>query len=124
MPALVDQKWASMYNIDMLKNTKTRKRRQDRRHAIYCLTNTQTGEIYIGITVCSGAPIRAIRVRWQKHVRRALTENRDWSLCQSIRSHGADVFERELIEVVRGRLTAHARERELIRQYAPGLNSY
>ncbi len=101
----------------------TRKRRNDCNHAVYTITNTVTGEYYIGITVCSGSIKKALKVRMQKHVRRALTENKDWTLCKSIRKHGAEAHVMEFVEKVRGRLNAHARERELIAEYQPALNT-
>ena len=101
-----------------------RKRRQDTRHAVYLITNSVTGGQYIGITVCGANVKKALKVRIQKHIRRALTENKDWNLCRSIREHGAEAHTYSLIEVVRGRKPAHARERELIRQYNPALNSH
>ena len=103
---------------------KKRKRRQDTKHAVYMLKNTVTGEYYIGITVCGSAVKRALKVRWQKHVRRALTEDKQWALCNSIRQHGAESFLMELVEIVRGRKPAHSRERELIEELTPGLNQY
>ena len=101
-----------------------RKARSDRKHAVYMLTNSNTGEYYIGITVCAQQLKKALKVRWQKHVRRALTENKDWPLCASIREHGADAFEMEVIATVRGRKIAHAMERSLIRELCPALNQY
>lgn len=101
-----------------------RKARQDRKHAVYMLVNTNTAEAYIGITVCGQQVKKAIKVRVQKHIRRALTEGKDWNLCRSIREHGADAFEVEVIELVRGRKPAHARERQLIAELAPQLNQY
>lgn len=101
-----------------------RKRRQDSNHAVYTITNLVTGEYYIGITVCSGSVPRALKVRFQKHVRRAVTENKDWSLCVSIREYGAEAHRVDFVEKVRGRKPAHALERELIREYAPALNSH
>jgi hypothetical protein len=53
-----------------------------------------------------------------------LTEGKDWNLCRSIREHGAEVFEVEVVEVLRGRKPAHARERELIAELHPALNQY
>jgi len=103
---------------------RTRKRRQDTRHAVYCITNELTGAQYIGITVCGGAVKKALRVRIQKHIRRALTEGKDWELCKSIREHGPEAHTYGLIEIVRGRKPAHARERELIRTFQPALNSH
>ena len=102
----------------------TRKRRQDTKHAVYMLVNTNTNEHYIGITVCGNQVNRALKVRWQKHVRRAVTENKDWALCQSIRTHGAEAFAVLLVDVVRGRKPAHAVEREIINGDMPALNSH
>ncbi len=102
----------------------TRKRRQDTKHAVYMLVNTNTNEAYIGITVCGNNVKKALKVRFQKHVRRAVTENKSWALCRSIRNHGADAFVVLLVDVVRGRKPAHAYEREIINGSAPALNSH
>ena len=101
-----------------------RKRRQDTKHVVYVITNTVTEEQYIGITVCGQQVKKALRVRMQKHVRRALTENKEWALCQSIREHGSQAFTYGIVEFVRGRKPAHARERELIREFNPALNTH
>lgn len=101
-----------------------RKARSDRKHAVYMLANTNTGEYYIGITVCGQQLKKAIKVRMQKHVRRALTEGKDWNLCRSIREHGAEAFEMEVIATVRGRKAAHAMERGFIAELCPALNQY
>ena len=100
-----------------------RRRRQDTNHAVYLITNTQTNEYYIGITVCGQQVERALKIRIQKHIRRALTENRDWALCQSIREYGVESFTYGLIEIVRGRKAAHSYERKLIQEYQPRLNT-
>lgn len=100
-----------------------RKTRSDRNHAIYVITNNVTGDFYVGVTVCSGNMNKALKVRFQKHVRRALTEGKTWALCQSIREFGAEVFTYELVEKVRGKAEAHARERELTRELEPTLNT-
>jgi hypothetical protein len=100
-----------------------RKTRSDRNHAIYVITNTVTAEQYIGVTVCSGNVRKALKVRMQKHVRRALTENKDWALCQSIREFGVEVFTYGLVETLRGKAIAHTRERELTKVYNPALNT-
>jgi hypothetical protein len=102
----------------------TRKRRQDSNHAVYTILNSVTGEYYIGITVCGQQVKKALKVRMQKHVRRALTEQKVWALCNSIREYGAEAHVCELLEVVRGRKPAHARERELIRELNPLLNTH
>jgi hypothetical protein len=102
----------------------SRKRRQDTKHAVYCITNTATGKQYIGITVCGNQVRRALKVRIQKHVRRALTEDKSWDLCHSIREYGPENHVYGLLEIVRGRKPAHARERELIRKFNPELNTH
>ena len=112
------QKWLRCYN----KNMKTRKRRQDTKHAVYMLVNTNTNEHYVGITVCGNAVQKALKIRLQKHVRRAITENKSWALCKSIREHGAEAFVILLVDIVRGRKPAHAVEREIINTCAPELN--
>jgi hypothetical protein len=88
------------------------------------LVNANTNEAYIGITVCGANVKKAMKVRMQKHIRRALTENKDWSLCRSIREHGAEAFVMLLVDVVRGRKPAHKVERELINSSSPALNSH
>ena len=103
---------------------RSRKRRQDTKHAVYCITNTVTGEQYIGITVCGQQVRKALKIRVQKHIRRAITENKSWALCASIRKYGAESFTYGLVELVRGRKPAHARERELIREFNPVLNTH
>lgn len=103
---------------------RNRKVRNDRNHAIYCLTCLITGEQYLGITVKNGSTKNSIKVRVQKHIRRAVTENRNWTLCKAIRHYGAENFTYGLVEVVRGKLAAHRRELELIRTYNPALNTF
>jgi len=108
----------------MLKQKATRKRRQDTKHVVYVITNTVTQEQYIGITVCGQQVRRALKIRMQKHIRRAVTENKNWGLCESIREHGVEAFTYGIVEFVRGRKPAHARERDLIREFAPALNTH
>jgi predicted GIY-YIG superfamily endonuclease len=98
-----------------------RKKRSDRRHIVYSITNAVTGEFYIGIT--QGFRQRDLKIRVQKHIRRALTEGKSWSLCCAIRSYGAEVFVSQIVEVVRGKATAHQLERQLIGEYSPTLNT-
>ena len=88
------------------------------------LVNTNTNEHYVGITVCGNQIKRALKIRFQKHVRRALTENKDWALCNSIREHGAEAFTVLLVDVVRGRKPAHAIERDIINNDFPELNTH
>ena len=102
---------------------RTRKRRNDSNHCIYVITNVVTGEQYIGLTVASGNVKKALKVRMQKHAERARNEDKNWGLCEALRTHGPEAFTYGLVEIVRGRLNAHARERELIALYAPALNT-
>ena len=102
---------------------KRRKKRVDRNHIVYQLVVRDL--IYIGVTyVENKSPSKSLKRRWRKHVQRALTEGRNWALCRAIRKYGRDAFTVEVLEVVRGRKPAHARERELIAQYAPALNTH
>jgi len=105
---------------------RTRKRRQDTKHALYMIVivNVVTNEHYVGITVCGSQINRALKIRWQKHVRRAVTENKSWALCNSIRTHGAEAHVMLLVDIVRGRKPAHAVEREIVNSCAPALNTH
>ena len=101
---------------------KKRKSRSDRKHVIYSLS--VNGQEYIGVTFVERSAVnKSVIRRWQKHVNRALTENKNWSLCKAIRKYGRDAFEVTVLEVVRGKSAAHIRERELIRERKPKLNT-
>jgi hypothetical protein len=97
-----------------------RKRRSDRRHIVYVITNTVTDERYVGIT--AGFSQKDLKVRIQKHVWRAFNEDKGWALCNSIVKHGAEAHTYGIYQVVRGKDAAHALERELIAQHNPALN--
>jgi len=100
-----------------------RKKRSDRNHVIYAVT--AEGQKYIGLTVAIGqAYLRSVKVRVQKHISRALKEDKDWSFCQFIRENPEVVLRYEVLEVVRGRKAAHSRERELIAEWSPSLNTF
>ena len=98
-----------------------RKKRSDRNYVLYQLTvDDQT---YVGLTVAVGhAFLRSVKVRVQKHISRAFKENKDWSLCEAIRS--ADSIQYSVLEVIRGRKNAYQRERELIADMKPELNTF
>lgn len=101
---------------------KRRKKRVDRNHIVYELKVRDL--VYIGVTyVEKGSPMRSLQRRWRKHVQRALTEGRNWALCKAIRKYGRDAFEVTVLEVVRGKATAHTIERDLIRNINPRLNT-
>ena len=100
-----------------------RKKRSDRNHVIYAVT--AEGQTYIGLTVAIGqAYLRSVKVRVQKHISRALKEDKDWSFCQFIRENPEVQLQYEVLEVVRGRKAAHSRERELIASLSPSLNTF
>ena len=102
-----------------------RKRRSDLTHLIYVITNQVTGEQYVGITVKNPGGIQhTLKRRIQKHVQRALAEDKSWALCESIRQYGSESFTYGFVEQVRGRKPAHQRERELIATYQPVLNTF
>lgn len=99
-----------------------RKARSDRKHVIYSLY--VDGQEYIGVTFVDNGRVNAsVMRRFRKHVNRAMTEGRDWALCKAIRKYGADAFEIYYYDVVRGKSAAHIRERELIKEMAPSLNT-
>ena len=105
----------------MIKN-RQRKPRSDRKHLIYSLS--VNGQEYIGVTFVERSAVKkSLTRRWQKHVRRALTENKNWKLCIAIRKYGADAFDVSVLDVVRGKSAAHTLERELIKSRKPKLNT-
>ena len=104
----------------------TRKRRSDRNQVIYYIQDVVTQEYYIGLTALAfkGNVFRTLRRRMQKHMQRALTENKNWGLSRALREHGAERFVFGVIEIVRGKRPAHARETELINTLRPALNTF
>ena len=113
-----------MYNASMDQQQTKRKKRSDRMHVIYVVTCQPTGEKYVGLTVCAGnTPKKAVTGRWMRHVTRALTQAKDWTLCQAIRAFGADAVTVEVHEKVRGKAHAHQREREVTKQIGATLNT-
>ena len=104
----------------------TRKRRTDRNQVIYYIQDVVTLEYYIGLTALSfkGNVRKTLNRRMQKHMQRALTENKDWGLSRALRERGAERFVYGVIEVVRGKRPAHSRETELINTMQPALNTF
>ena len=114
-----------MYNSSM--NSKiARKRRTDRNQVIYYIQDTVTLEYYIGLTALSykGNVFLTLRRRMQKHMQRAMTENKTWGLSRALRERGAERFVFGKLEVIRGKRPAHARETELINTMQPALNTF
>ena len=105
---------------------KQRKRRSDRNQVIYYIEDVVTHDTYIGLTALSfkGNVFRTLRRRMQKHMQRALAENKDWGLSRALRERGAERFVFGVVEVVRGKKAAHARETELINTMQPSLNTF
>jgi group I intron endonuclease len=98
-----------------------RKKRKDRRHMVYQLQNTISGDFYIGVT--QGFSHKNLRVRILKHFQRALKENKQWKLCQNIRQFGVNSFSWSILEIIKGKIEAHHRERYLTKILKPSLNT-
>jgi hypothetical protein len=100
-----------------------RKKRSDRNYVLYQLT--AENETYIGLTVAQGqAFLRSVKVRVQKHLSRAKREDKSWTLYAFLRSNPEVQLQYEVLEVVRGRKPAYQREREIIAEVAPTLNTF
>ena len=111
------------YNYNMNLEKPIRKKRTDRNHIIYELR--VNGLNYIGVTAKTESTInKSVLARAAKHFYRAKKENKDWLLCQALRSLN-DKSEIEVLvhEVIRGKAAAHKREVELRRQLQPVLNT-
>jgi hypothetical protein len=109
-----------------MKSKSTRKKRSDRNHVIYVIRNSRNGQEYIGLTALAfrGNANRTITRRFQKHVQRALTEDKNWGLCRAIRKYGVAAFTISVKEIVRGKAEAHQREAVLINTLKPKLNTH
>ena len=101
-----------------------RKKRSDRNHIIYKLTNTVTNETYIGVTVVTGrAYLKSLRSRWIRHIYKAKIGMAEYPISISIRTYGEESFTREIITLVRGKKNAFQTESELINEIKPTLNT-
>lgn len=101
----------------------TRKPRTDRNHIIYEIV-TPIGS-YIGVTAKTQTTVlKSLKARAAKHYYRAKTESKQWLLCQYLRTlNDKTEIDIRMHEMVRGKADAHARERELIRELNPILNT-
>ena len=99
------------------------KKRCDRNYVLYRLE--MDGQSYVGLTVSQGrAFLRSVKVRVQKHLSRARRENQDWTLYAFLRDNEEVQVQYEVLEVIRGRKPAYQRERELIVELEPTLNTF
>ena len=100
-----------------------RKKRTDRTHAIYRLW--VDGMSYIGVTVKGESTVlKSVHRRIGKHWSRANREDKDWTLYNAMRRlECISEIEFEILATVRGKTAAHAVECDMIREYAPELNS-
>ncbi len=101
----------------------TRRKRSDRTHIIYELR--VNGQSYIGVTAKTETTInKSVLARAAKHFYRAHKEAKDWALCNALRGVASkNDIEVRVHETLRGKALAHKRERELIKQFNPELNT-
>ncbi len=100
-----------------------RAKRSDRNHIIYQIQGPQG--CYVGVTAkTESTVVKSVRARIAKHFYRAQKETKAWALCELLRGYTSkeDVDVR-VIEIVRGKAAAHARERALIRELNPFYNT-
>jgi len=101
-----------------------RKKRSDRNHIIYQLTNTVNGEKYIGVTVVTGrAYLKSLRSRWIRHIYKATKAMAQYPISEAIREYGEEAFTREILTKVRGKKNAFETESQLINEIRPKLNT-
>lgn len=106
-----------VYNISIV-----RKKRKDRNYILYRVTGGN--DTYIGLTVSQGRAFwKSVKIRVQKHISRAMNEDKDWTMCKFLRETDDTIYY-EVLEVVRGRKAAYSRERELISELNPSLNDF
>lgn len=103
----------------------TVKRRKPRCDCNYVIYSVSDGDnTYIGLTrKTESTPLKSVKIRWKKHVSRAKCEDLQWKLYTHIREKENAAWKHAIIEVVRGRKEAYAREREIILQLNPNLNT-
>ncbi len=100
-----------------------RAKRNDRNHIIYQIVGPEG--IYIGVTAKTESTVlKSVRARIAKHFYRAKTETKTWALCELLRGYESkDDIDVRVVEIVRGKAAAHAREREIIRELNPFYNT-
>jgi hypothetical protein len=100
-----------------------RAKRTDRNHIIYQIVGPQG--TYIGVTAKTESTVlKSVRARIAKHYYRAQKETKAWALCELLRAYASkEDIDVRVVEIVRGKREAHARERELIRAQNPFYNT-
>lgn len=100
-----------------------RAKRSDRNHIIYEIVGPEG--IYVGVTAKTESTVlKSVRARIAKHYYRAQKETKDWALCELLRGYSSkEDIDVRIVEIVRGKREAHARERELIRELRPFYNT-
>ena len=101
-----------------------RTRRADSTFVIYEARSPE-GENYIGVTgKTESSPLSSAIARWKKHRSRGVHEEREWPLYRYLRERGGldMLWTITVIETVRGRAEAYARERNIVLERKPTLN--
>jgi len=102
---------------------KRRKPRSDCNYVIYNMIDS-FGNSYIGLTrKTASTPLKSVKMRWSKHISRAKCDDLKWALYEHIRNNENVKWTHEIVEIVRGRKEAYAREREIILEMKPALNT-
>lgn len=93
---------------------------------IYYIQDVVTLEYYIGLTALSfkGNIRKTLNRRCQKHMQRALAENKDWGLSVALRTRGAERFVYGPVQIVRGKKAAHEIETQMINTLQPAFNTF
>lgn len=101
-----------------------RKIRSDCNYIIY-EARDQQGANYIGLTRKTKTTVsKSILERWRRHLSRARNEHQQWPLYIYLRSGGGQqIWQHAVLEIVRGRKAAYAREREIVKEFSPVLNA-
>ena len=98
--------------------------RRDSNYVIYEAVCQDTGATYIALTRKGSVRAnKAVLEQWRGHLSRARCENRKWALYVYLNTGGLTMqWSHRIIEIVRGRAEAYARERDIVKQHQPLLN--
>jgi len=118
----VDQYCPKCYNIHMEAKNTTRKKRVDRTHIVYMLTSGS--DFYIGVTAKTASTVKkSVMTRCMKHLYRSRSEDKSWTLYETMRERGTNGFTVNVLAVLRGKSQAHKLERCMIQEHRPNLNT-